>query len=109
MNKLVYLGLSILEISKTLICEFWYDNPKPKYWEKSKLFYMDTDSIIIYIEIEDIYSEIIKDIKKRFDTSSYDLHRPLPKRKKKKCNWINERWIRYKNHDRISWIKSKNT
>ena len=42
---------------------------------------MDTDSIIIYIEIEDIYSEIIKDIKKRFDTSSYDLHRPSPKRK----------------------------
>ena len=52
---------------------------------------MDTDSIIIYIEIEDIYSEIIKDIKKRFYISSYDLHRPLPKRKKKKCNWINER------------------
>ena len=60
MNKLVYLGLSILEISKALICEFWYDNLKPKYWEKSKLSYMDTDR-----KIEDIYSEIIKDIKKK--------------------------------------------
>ena len=48
MNKSVCLGLSILELSKILMCEFWYDYVKPKY-EKAKLCYMDTDSLIVYI------------------------------------------------------------
>ena len=48
MNKPVYLGLSILELSKILMYEFWYDYVKPKYGEKSKLAYMDTDSFIVY-------------------------------------------------------------
>ena len=50
MNKPVYLGLSILELSKILIYEFWYDYVKPKYGEKAKLSYMDTDSFIVYIK-----------------------------------------------------------
>ena len=49
MNKLVYIGMSILDISKTLMCEFWYDYIKPKYQDKAKLCYMDTYSFIIYI------------------------------------------------------------
>ena len=49
MNKSVCLGLSILELSKILMCEFWYDYVKPKY-EKAKLCYMDTDSLIVYIK-----------------------------------------------------------
>ena len=61
--------------------EFQYDYVQPKYGEKAKLCYMDTDSFIIYIKTEDIYSDIAKDIEKRFDTSSYKLDRPLPKRK----------------------------
>ena len=44
MNKPVYLGLLILEISKTLMYEFWYDCIKPKYQNNAKLHYMDTDS-----------------------------------------------------------------
>ena len=44
----------------------------------------------------------------RFDTSSYKLDRPLPIVKCKKSNWINEKWIRWKNHEQIYWIKSKN-
>ena len=51
MNKPVYLGLSILEISKTLMYEFWYDYIKPKYQNNAKLCYMDTDSFIIIIII----------------------------------------------------------
>ena len=42
MNKPVYLGMSILDISKTLMYEFWYDHIKPKYGDRAKLCYMDT-------------------------------------------------------------------
>ena len=50
MNKPVYLGLSILELSKILMCEFWYDYVKLKYGEKAKLCYMDTNSFTVYIK-----------------------------------------------------------
>ena len=49
MNTPVYLGLSILEPSKAVIYEFWYDCVKPKYGEKAKLSYMDTDSFFVYM------------------------------------------------------------
>ena len=55
MNKPVYLGLSVLEISNTLMYEFWYDYIKPKYRDNAKLCYMDTDSFIINIKTEDFY------------------------------------------------------
>ena len=64
MNKPVYLGQAILDISKTLMYEFWYDYIKPKYQEKAKLCYMDTDSFIIRIETEDFYKDIAQDINK---------------------------------------------
>ena len=57
-NKPVYLGMSILDISKTLMYQFWYDYIKPKYKDKAKLCYMDTDSFVIHIEIEDFYEDI---------------------------------------------------
>ena len=58
MNKLVYLGLSILKLHKILIYEFWYDYVKPKYCEKLILCYMDRDMFIVYIKIYDIYKDI---------------------------------------------------
>ena len=64
--------------------EFWYDYVKPKYIEKAKLCYMDTDSSIVYIKTNDIYKDIAQDVENRFDTSNYELGRPLPKRKDKK-------------------------
>ena len=54
MNKPVYLGMSILDISKTLMSEFWYDYIKPKYGDRAEIFYMDTDSFIIHIKTADI-------------------------------------------------------
>ena len=57
-NKPVYLGMSILDISKTLMYQFWYDYIKPKYKDKAKLCYMDTDSFVIHIETEDFYEDI---------------------------------------------------
>ena len=70
-NKPVYLGLSIPELSKMLMYEFWYDYVKPKYDEKTKWCYMDTVSFLVYIKTDDIYKDIAKDAKIRFDTSNY--------------------------------------
>ena len=61
--------------------DFWYDCLKPKYWEKEKLCSMDTDSFIVYIKTNDIYADIAKVVETRFDTSNYELDRPLPKEK----------------------------
>ena len=67
MNKPIYLGMSILDISKTLMYEFWYDYIKPKYGDRAKLCYMDTDSFVIYIETEDFYKDIADDVERLFD------------------------------------------
>ena len=79
-NKPIYLGASILDISKTLIYKFWYDYLKPKYNDKVKLCYMGTDSFIIDIKTEDFYEDIANDVERWFDTSNYDKNdkRPLP-------------------------------
>ena len=82
-NKPVYLGFSILEISKTLMYEFWYDYIKPKYDYNVKLCYMDTNSFIMHIKTEDFYKHITSDVEKRFDTSNYEINRPLPTGKNK--------------------------
>ena len=80
MNKPIYLGMSILDISKTVIHKFWYDYIKPKYQDKARLCYMDTESFIIYIKTEDFYKDISNNVEKWFDTSSYNENdkRPLP-------------------------------
>ena len=65
MNKPVYLGLSILGISKTLMYEFWYDYIKSQYQNNAKLFYMDTDSFIIHIKTDVLYKDIADDVKKK--------------------------------------------
>ena len=84
MNKPTYLGLSILEISKILMCEFWYDYMKPKYNDNIKLCYMDTDRFVMNIKTEDFYKDITNDVEKRFGTSNYEVNRPLPTGKNKK-------------------------
>ena len=80
LNKPIYLGMSILDISKTLMYEFWYDYIIPKYGDKIKLSYADTDSFIIYIKTEDFFEDISNDFEKWFDTTNYDKNdkRPLP-------------------------------
>ena len=84
MNKPIYLELSILEISKILMYEFWYDYMKPKYNNNVKLCYMDTDSFIMNIKTNYFYEDIASDVENRFDTSNYEVNRPLPTRKNKK-------------------------
>ena len=63
MNKPVYLGFSILEVSKTLMYEFWCDYIKPRCQNNAKLCYMDTDSFIIYVKREDFYEDIANNVK----------------------------------------------
>ena len=93
MNKPIYLGLSILEISKILMYEFWYDYIKPKYNDNVRLCYMDTDSFVMHIKTNDFYKDIASDVENRFDTSNYEVNtsetsalacRPLPTGKNKK-------------------------
>ena len=84
MNKPIYLALSILEISKILMYEFWYDYMKPKYNDNARLCYMDTNSFITNIKANDFYKDISDDVDNRFDTSNYEVKRPLPIGKSKK-------------------------
>ena len=88
MDKPEYLGLSIIETSKILMYEFWYDYIKPEYQNNAKLCYMDTDSFIIHIKTESVYEKIANDVEKRFDTSNYEVNRPLPTGKNKKVNGL---------------------
>ena len=76
MNKPVYFGQAILDLSRTLMYEFHYDYMRPKYGSKV-LYYMDTDSFVYETETEDFYRDIAKDVERRFDTSGYskDTHR----------------------------------
>ena len=111
-NKPVYLGLSIQELLKILMYEFWYDYVKPKYGKKSKLCWKDTHSFIVYIKTDDIYKDIAEDVERRFDMLNYEpesnsIERPLPKGKNKKSNWINERWIKRKTVTKFVGLRAK--
>ena len=72
MTKPIYLDMSILDISKILMYEVWFDYIKPKYGDRAKLCYMDTDSFVIYLETEDFYKDITNDVDRWFDTSNFD-------------------------------------
>ena len=84
MSKYVYWRLSILKLIKILIYEFWYDYVEPKIGEKVNLGYMDTHNFIVYIKAHYLYQDIAEDIETCFDTSNYELDKPLPKGKNKK-------------------------
>ena len=81
MNKTVCLGFPIVEPSKILLYEFWYDFVKPKYHENAKL-YMDTNSFIVYIKTWYLW-RYCRSIEARFDNSNYELV----------SNWINGRSV----------------
>ena len=79
MVKPVYLGQAILDLSKTLMYDFYYGYLKQKYGDRVRLCYTDTGSFILYILTDDFYEDIKNDVDKRFDTSNYskDTNRPI--------------------------------
>ena len=76
MVKPVYLGMCILDLSKTIMYDFYYNYLKEKYGDKVKLLFSDTDSLMCEIETEDFYKDISGDVKDRFDTSDYPKNHP---------------------------------
>ena len=70
--------------------EYWYDDMKPKYGDRVKLCYMDTDSFIMNIKTEDFYKDIANDVEKNYDSSSYTVERPLQIGKSKKVKMKDE-------------------
>ena len=76
MNKPVYLGMCILDLSKTLMYDFHYNYIKKKYGDKAKLLFTDTDSFLYEIQTEDVYKDISEDVKDKFDTSNYPKNHP---------------------------------
>ena len=86
MTKPLYLGMSVLDISKILTYKFWYEYTRPKYGDKAKLCYTDTESFTIYIKTEDFFEDISSDVEKWYDTSKYDKNdkKPLPIGRNKK-------------------------
>ena len=81
MNKWVYLGLSRLDLSKTIMYEVWLRYQRPKYGENIKLYLMDTDSFIVHVKTDYIYRDIAENVEKRFDTLNYEIDIALPKEK----------------------------
>ena len=75
-NKPIYLGAAILDISKVLMYEFYYDYIKPKYGDRVKLLFTDTDSLCLEIRTEDFYQDIAEDVESTFDTSDYPKDHP---------------------------------
>ena len=84
LNKPIQIGMTILDLSKTLMYRFHYDYVKPKWGSKAALLFTDTDSLCYEIQTDDFYEDIRDDASEWFDTSNYEEDHPLFSKKNKK-------------------------
>ena len=109
LNKPVYLGLSILEMSKIVMCEFGYGYVKPKHGElQAKLYYMDTYRFIVFMKTKKKLRRYCKRCCNKIWYFELWIWQTITYRKNWKKIWINEIWIRCKNNDIICRIETKN-
>ena len=108
-DKPVYLGMCILDLSKTLMYDFHYDYIKKKYGNKAKLLFTDTNSLMYEIQTEDFYKDISEDVKDRFDTSDYPPNHPsgIPSRWNKKVLGMFKDEVRGEVIDEFVGLKAK--
>ena len=101
--------MSILDVSKTFVYKFWYDYIKPKYGDRAKLCYTDTDGLIIHIITEDFFSDISDDVERWVDTSNYDEKDkcPLPIGKNKEVIGLFKDELRVKIMKEFCALKAK--
>ncbi len=102
----IYLRMSILDLSKTLMCDFHYNYIIPKYGNNANLLFTDTDSLCYEIKTDDFYKDIAGDVKKWFDTSNYDKEHPsaIPTGKKQKGCRNDKRRMWWKTDLGICWV-----
>ena len=108
MNKPIYFGLSISELIKISMYEFWYNFVKPKHGEKAKLCCMDKDNFIVLTKTDDICKCIAKGVETRFNTSNFELKRRLIEGKSKKVIGLMKDKLSQKIMKKNCWINSKN-
>ena len=92
MDKPILVGQAILDKSKELTYQFYYDYLKPKFKDKVNLMHMDTDSFVLSMESDDFFKDIKDDLKEWFDTSGYEKNRVLPDEFKKNAS-VNKKII----------------
>ena len=107
MNKPVYLGQAILDLSKIIMYEFHYNYILPKYGENLRLCYMDTDSFVYEINTNDYCKDIANKVEARFDTSGYSCCHPLPIGKNKKVIGLMKDELFQVSHDQVCGIKTE--
>ena len=76
LNKPIYVGMSVLDLSKHLMYDFYYNTLKVRYGDKIRLLYTDTDSLIVKVDTEDIYADMSLNAD-LYDTSNYPADHPL--------------------------------
>ena len=107
MNKSGYLASILLDISKTLMYEFQYDDKKPKYQDKSNLCYLGKYSFVIYIKTENVFKDIAGDVEGRFVTPNYEDDRLLQKVIKKNVNGLIKDTLDLRNNNLYCWIRKE--
>ena len=76
LNRPFFVGMSVLDLSKHLMCDWYYNHLKVQYGSSAELLYTDTDSLVLEIQTEDMYADMRRNAG-QYDTSNYPKDHPL--------------------------------